>query len=491
VTVLVALADEALCATSAAALGGEGLTVRQESDLSKLVGAIASDLLEPEVPSLVIIGGVPAAVLSAIIETFRRDPKTLQTKLMVVDANIGIEERAKLLNAGADDVQPRVLADQLLAARARNLLRRGVGKASVSGAAASDLLLFGPFSIDPVKRAIAIGEKSLRFTRLQFDFLSTLATAKSDGRTSALISERLASLGHAVGGEALTALIVGMNREILLHGWELVEHELEISLSEASAEDRLPPLALALLQAASTALSNARIYHEGHQAVRSFCERAQEVATEISACLGTETIKIEESGGVLKVNGRDHDQNVPSPEGVVDFYRAYQLRSIKVAKSASVGDWMGLALLSKLDAMKSKPEDAGAFLQGNGVQAISVEKALAYDVNRSKTLALEFARCMSENRDLVGKLFVENAVFTITVRGKSRTFEGRQAIAEFLSSYPANLSFQVTGQRGEEDQHAVTCVVAGGNQAPVKDEYRFSLAEDCFERFEAVSRLRV
>jgi two-component system copper resistance phosphate regulon response regulator CusR len=106
-----------------------------------------------------------------ILGTLRR--RGFTTPVLLLTARDGVEDRVRGLDAGADDYLVKPFAFSELLARIRALLRRGKPEAPA-------LLRIADLELDPVRRTVVRGGKTLDLTAREFDLLEYFA--KSPGR---------------------------------------------------------------------------------------------------------------------------------------------------------------------------------------------------------------------------------------------------------------------------------------------------------------------
>lgn len=130
--------------------------------------ADAAQLATASVPALLLLDSAVAAGRAA--DVIRRLGALAAAPVMVLAHNATADERAALLNAGADDVLSAPYSAQLLVARIGAILRR----APVAVRAAS-LLRIGPLELDLDRRSARVAGRSLRLTPREWDLLVLLA----------------------------------------------------------------------------------------------------------------------------------------------------------------------------------------------------------------------------------------------------------------------------------------------------------------------------
>jgi len=103
-------------------------------------------------------------------EVCRRIRASAQTPILMLTGERGAEERAKLLDLGADDYLEKPFSRRELASRVRALLRRA-GPAARAQSAAS----IGRLRVDPRTHVASVDGQSLDLTPTEFRLLAALA----------------------------------------------------------------------------------------------------------------------------------------------------------------------------------------------------------------------------------------------------------------------------------------------------------------------------
>ena len=139
-------------------------------------GATGLDSAASERPDLVVLDlGLPDR---SGIEVCRDLRTWSDVPILVLSARHADEEKATLLDAGADDYLTKPFSTLELQARVRALLRRN---ARTVGAGGQTTITSGSLVIDLADRAVRSGGKELHLTPIEWDLLRVLATEA--GRT--------------------------------------------------------------------------------------------------------------------------------------------------------------------------------------------------------------------------------------------------------------------------------------------------------------------
>ena len=138
-------------------------------------GSAGLDAIAAERPDLVVLDlGLP----DASGQDLCRDLRTWSdVPVLVLSARHGDEEKATLLDAGADDYLTKPFSTIEFQARVRALLRRNLRTA----AAGQTCIQSGALTIDLGARIVKSGERELHLTPIEWDLLRVLAT--DAGRT--------------------------------------------------------------------------------------------------------------------------------------------------------------------------------------------------------------------------------------------------------------------------------------------------------------------
>ena len=162
-TVLIVDDDRAMVGMVASLLGDEGFDLVTAYD-----GEQALKRVDDELPDLVILDRRLPRLDGD--EVCRRIRAARDTPVLMLTGERGSEERAKLLEAGADDYLEKPFAKRELLARVRALLRRGAATRRAPEAARVGSLL-----VDPRAHQASVEGKRLALTPTEFRLLAALA----------------------------------------------------------------------------------------------------------------------------------------------------------------------------------------------------------------------------------------------------------------------------------------------------------------------------
>ncbi len=163
-TILIVDDDRAMVGMVAALLGEEGYDVATAYDGEQAIRRHRDDQ-----PDLVVLDRRLPRVDGD--EVCRQIRASGDTPILMLTGEKGSDERAKLLDAGADDYLEKPFAPKELRARVRALLRRGGGTRRAAAPAEIEGLL-----VDPRTHSARVKGKPLPLTPTEFRLLAALAT---------------------------------------------------------------------------------------------------------------------------------------------------------------------------------------------------------------------------------------------------------------------------------------------------------------------------
>jgi len=461
-----------------------GAEVTVSSDPTVFLGAQGGALIQQSGAQIVVLSRAPEAVLTSAVEALRR-PGMPPLGVLVLDTDLGLNGRGAMLRAGADDCQTRAMPGALIVARARNLLRR----AAIAEKTASEALRAGPLDLDPLARTAKLGGNPLRLTRLQFDILLIFAKRGGGSLPIAALSEGIVQEGHNIDRDGLRAAVSSADREILLDGYRLLLSDEEgLRLTEASAEERAPIMALKFLQSFATLISNIRIYKVEHQAIAGAAARAHECLQFFSGLpsAGPDGVRLDLHDGRVSVDSVAHDGATPTPRPVLDAFWAAKTESILVSPWATPND---LVLLAKM--IKSDPEDAAKELEALGVSSIRLLRARLVSAVENRAVIERFLGLVGRDPSACADLFSDDAEIVFENRGKKTAAVGRSEIERLLSRFPTGVKIELTSVSGKGEESLAEVVAVDGARPAVRDEYRFIERDGSIRRLTMKSRLKL
>jgi len=167
-TILIVDDDRAMVGMVAALLGEEGYDVATAYDGEQAIRRHRDDQ-----PDLVVLDRRLPRVDGD--EVCRQIRASGDTPILMLTGEKGSDERAKLLDAGADDYLEKPFAPKELRARVRALLRRGGGTRRAAAPAEIEGLL-----VDPRTHSARANGKPLPLTPTEFRLLAALATRSGE-----------------------------------------------------------------------------------------------------------------------------------------------------------------------------------------------------------------------------------------------------------------------------------------------------------------------
>lgn len=476
--ILLAASDAAPFLPLIEALSDEGLDAWALGDLVGLMDPVDPSRIMGGPPDLFLLAGAPAAVLQAAVEGIRKCPQLRSKLILVYQPEVGLNERSRIMAAGADDCQARVLPEALLVARVRALLRRAPAPSVPAASADATALSWGKLTLDLVRRRAATPAGDLEPTRLQFDALAALVRSKEAGLPALELQGELVRRGHNADARATAAALDALSAELAGHGFEVERAGGQVRLVEASSERKLPVLARRFLDALAVVSSNSRLYGGG-PAVEQYSRLAHQSLLAFTADMRASELRVARVGGDALVNGvRPAGGTLPPP--VAELMKAAGAETLVFAAWAAPEDLARFV--------------AGCWSAGRGSHegaAVSVVRAGSYDLDSSRRLMRLFLSRLPGEAAACADLFGAAGELVHKTRSKANVYRGAVEVRAFLARLPRPLTAEILREREEGPEHVAEVAVSAGGMPAVIEEYRLTAAGDSIVRLEARSRLRV
>ncbi|TBR22194.1 response regulator transcription factor [bacterium] len=460
------------------ALSDEGLDAWALGDLVGLMDPVDPSRVLGGPPNLFFLAGAPAAVLQAAVEGIRKCPQLRAKLVFVYQPEADLNERSRIMNAGADDCQARVLPEALIVARIRALLRRAPPPEVLAAAADATTLAWGKLSLDLVRRRAATPFGELEPTRLQFDALAALVRAREAGLPAAELQGELIRRGHNADARGAAAALDALSAELAGHGYEVERRGGQVRLAEAGPDRKLAALARRFLDALAVVASNARLYGEGAGAVMQYARLAHESLLAYTSATRAADLRVARAGEDALVNG------VPPSGGALPPPVAELMKAVG-AETLVFAAW-------------AAPEDlarfcAGAWAPGPAAPsgAVMVARAGSYDLAASRSLMRRFVAALPGDPGDCAELFGEAGELVHKTRAKAVTYRGASAVRAFLARLPRPVTAELLREREEGEEHVAEVAVSAGGLPAVIEEYRLTARDGALVRLEARSRLRI
>lgn len=478
--ILLAAGDAAPYLALIQALSDEGLDAWALGDLVGLMDPVDPSRIMGGPPDLFLLAGAPAAVLQAAVEGIRKCPQLRAKLILVYQPEVGLNERSRIMNAGADDCQARVLPEALLVARVRALLRRVPPPAVLAAPADATTLAWGTLTLDLVRRRAATPAGDLEPTRLQFDALVALVRSKEAGLPASELQGELIRRGHNSDARAAASALDALSAELAGHGFEVERAGGQVRLIEASSERKLPVLARRFLDALAVVSSNSRLYGGG-PAVEQYSRLAHQSLLAFTADMRASELRVARVGADALVNGvRPAGGTLPPP--VAELMKAAGAETLVFAAWAAPED-----LARFVGGLWSAGRDAAA----SGGGAVSVVRAGSYDLDLNKRLMRLFLSRLPGEAAACADLFGSAGELVHSTRAKANVYRGSVEVKAFLARLPRPLTAELLREREEGPEHVAEVAVSAGGMPAVIEEYRLTAAGESIVRLEARSRLRV
>jgi DNA-binding response OmpR family regulator len=479
--VLLAAPDAAPFLGLMEALAREGLDAWALGDLVGLMDPVDPSRIMGGAPDLFILAGAPPAVLQAAVEGIRKCPQLKSRLVLVYQPDAGLNERSRIMSAGADDCQARVLPETLLVARVRALLRRAPAPEAVAAAADATSVAWGRLTLDLVRRRAATPVGELEPTRLQFDALAALVRAGENGLSAADLQGELIRRGHNSDARATAAALDALSAELAGHGFEVERAGGRVRLVSADSERKLAALARRFLDALAVVSSNVRLYGAGAGAVEQYARLAHESLLAFTGESRAAELRVARAGADALVNGvRPVGGALPPP--VAELMKAVGAEALVFAA------WTAPSDLARFAADAWDPGRRTG-VPGEG-GAVGVVRAGNYDLESSRRLMRLFVARLPGEPDACAELFGAAGELVHRTRAKAVVYRGAGEVRAFLARLPRPLTAELLREREEGGEHVAEAAVSAGGLPAVIEEYRLTEKRGVIERLEARSRLR-
>jgi two-component system, OmpR family, response regulator MprA len=135
-----------------------------------------------------------------------------RTPVLVLTARDAVADRVAGLDAGADDYLPKPFALEELLARVRALLRRTAPDDAGEPVRVADLV------VDPMRREVRRGERTIELTKTEFDLLELLARNTGIVLSRDTIYERIWGYDFETSSKSLDVYIGYLRRKVEVDG---------------------------------------------------------------------------------------------------------------------------------------------------------------------------------------------------------------------------------------------------------------------------------
>ena len=478
--ILLAASDAAPFLPLIQSLSDDGLDAWALGDLVGLMDPVDPSRIMGGPPDLFLLAGAPAAVLQAAVEGIRKCPQLRKKLVLVYQPEVGLNERSRIMTAGADDCQARVLPEALLVARIRALLRRAPPPDALAAPADATSLNWGKLTLDLLRRRAATPAGDLEPTRLQFDLLAALVRSRESGLTPGDLLGEVIRRGHNSDQRAVAAALDALSAELTVHGYEVERAGGVVRLVEAASDRKLPVLARRFLDALAVVASNTRLYGAGG-AVERYSALAHQSLLAFTAETRASELRLARVGSDALVNGvRPEGGGLPPP--VAELMKAVGAETLVFAAWAAPEDLARFVSEAWTRAPGGAAPDGGA---------VSVVRAGSYDLDANKRLMRLFLSRLPGEAAACADLFGPHGELVYKTRAKANVYRGAAEVRAFLARIPRPLTAELLREREEGSEHVAEAAVSAGGMPAVIEEYRLTAQGDSILRLEARSRLRI
>ena len=199
--VLVAEDDRSVRESLVMALELEGYTVCPTTDGEKALAAV--DEFKPDV----LILDVMMPTVDGLTVCRRLRARKVTTPILVLTARDQVADRVSGLDAGADDYVVKPFSLDELLARLRALLRRNHGETE------EPELVVGDLRLDPLRRIVTRGDRTIELTKTEFDLLQLLMEHSGIVLSRDQIYEHIWGFDFETGSRSLDVYIGYLRRK--------------------------------------------------------------------------------------------------------------------------------------------------------------------------------------------------------------------------------------------------------------------------------------
>ena len=180
-------------AIESAHTGPDGLKKAQDGDFH----AIILDLMLPGMDGF---------------EVLKKLRHTSDVPVLMLTSRGEEPDRIVGLEMGADDYLPKTFSTRELLARLRAITRRGTQKNKIEST--PEEIVIGPLRVRPASRVAILENQALVLTPVEFDLLSSLASAKGRVKTREQLLEAMADRNYDVFDRSIDVHISGLRKKL-------------------------------------------------------------------------------------------------------------------------------------------------------------------------------------------------------------------------------------------------------------------------------------
>ena len=144
-------------------------------------------------------------------EVLKKLRHTSEVPVLMLTARGEEPDRIVGLEMGADDYLPKTFSTRELLARLRAVTRRGMQKSKSSEL---EEIVIGPLRVRPASRVAILDDQALVLTPVEFDLLSSLASAKGRVKTREQLLEAMADRNYDVFDRSIDVHISCLRKKL-------------------------------------------------------------------------------------------------------------------------------------------------------------------------------------------------------------------------------------------------------------------------------------